>query len=131
MSITEIANQMAQVKAELEAQKKATTVLQKQFDELRKVELPEAMEEAGLERVTIKGLGTVSLRTDAYASIKAGKTPDAYQWLSENGHSALVKEYVQPSTLKAFLKEQFGNGELLPEEFFNFNPYTYASITKR
>jgi hypothetical protein len=122
---------MAEVKRNLDEQKAVCSDLQKEFDELRKVKLPEAMEEAGLEKVTVTGLGTVGLRTDAYASIKSGFQAAAYQWLADNGHEDLVKEYVQPSTLKAFLKEQHANGESLPEELFSFNPYTYASITKR
>ena len=131
MSVAAVAKDMAAKKLELDECKKVQTVLQKEFDELRKVALPDAMEDAGLESVRITGVGTVSLRTDAYASIVSGQTAAAYQWLAENGHEDLVKEYVQPSTLKAFLKEQNVNGEILPEELFKFSPYTYASITKR
>lgn len=131
MNIVEAAKAMADVKDQLTDAKKVCGILQEEFDELRKVVLPELMSESGLERVTVTGVGTVSIRFDAYASIKTGHTMEAYQWLADNGHEDLVKEYVQPSTLKAFLKEQFNNGEKLPLELFNFNPYEYATITKR
>jgi len=131
MSITDIAKRMTAVKAKLDECKRATAEMQKEFDELRKVTLPDAMESAELSKVTVVGVGTISMRTDAYASIKSGMNAEAYQWLEENGHADLVKSYVQPSTMKAFLKEQFTNGEPVPDGIFNFNPYTYATITKR
>jgi hypothetical protein len=131
MSIVDIATKMQAVKAELDELKAKTTELQKEFDELRKVKLPEAMEEAGMESARISGVGVVSLRTDAYVSIKGGKKEEAYRWLAEHGYEDLVTDYVQPSTLKAFAKEQYDQGRSLPEDLFSFNPYTYAAITKR
>ena len=50
--------------------------------------------------------------------------------MKDNGFGDLIKDFVHSSTLKAFLKEQFREGEDLPEEIFSFLPYSYVAITK-
>ena len=128
--IKAIASQMKQIKAELEDAKIVASELQKEFDHLRKVTLPEAMEEEGIESVRVSGVGTVQLRSDAYVSIRTGMKEEAYQWLEDNEYGSLIAPYVQPSTLKAFCKEQIKEGVELPDDLFSFEPYTYAVITK-
>lgn len=131
MSVAEIALKMKNVKEQLDAKKKEATELQNEFDALRKHDLPEAMEEAGIESVRVKDVGTVSLRTDAYASIKGGMKEEAYRWLTEQGYGDLIQDFVQSSTLKAFMKEQTLAGVQFPDDLFKFDPYTYVAITKR
>ena len=130
MSIKTLAEKMVAVRAKLDASKVATAELQKEFDDIRKVQLPEAMEAAGMESTRLPNIGTVSMRTDAYASIRGGQQEEANQWMRENGFGDLIKEFIHSSTLKAFLKEQFREGEHLPEEIFTFSPYSYVAITK-
>ena len=130
MSIKQLAEEMVNVRAKLDQAKAVAAELQKEFDDLRKVQLPEAMEAAGLESTRLPNIGTVSIRTDAYASIRGGQQDGAYQWMKDNGFGDLIKDFVHSSTLKAFLKEQFREGEDLPEEIFSFLPYSYVAITK-
>jgi len=130
MSIKTLAEEMVNVRAKLDQAKAVAAELQKEFDDLRKVQLPEAMEAAGMESTRLPNIGTVSIRTDAYASIRGGQQDGAYQWMKDNGFGDLIKDFVHSSTLKAFLKEQFREGEDLPEEIFSFLPYSYVAITK-
>tara|TARA_R110000803_G_scaffold80259_3_gene146027 strand:+ start:331 stop:729 length:399 start_codon:yes stop_codon:yes gene_type:complete len=130
MSIKQLAEEMVNVRAKLDQAKAVAAELQKEFDDLRKVQLPEAMEAAGMESTRLPNIGTVSIRTDAYASIRGGQQDGAYQWMKDNGFGDLIKDFVHSSTLKAFLKEQFREGEDLPEEIFSFLPYSYVAITK-
>jgi hypothetical protein len=130
MSIKSLAEKMVIVRTKLEASKSATAELQKEFDDIRKIQLPEAMEAAGMESTRLPNIGTISMRTDAYASIRGGQQDEAYEWMKNNGFGDLIKDFVHSSTLKAFLKEQFREGEQLPEDIFTFSPYSYAAITK-
>ena len=130
MSIRLLAERMVTVKSALESAKAAVAELQKEFDDIRKFQLPEAMEAEGMESTRLPDVGTVSMRTDAYASIKGGCQDEAYQWLRDNGYGDIIKDFVHSSTLKAFLKEQFREGQELPELLFSFSPYSYVAITK-
>lgn len=130
MTVTDMAKAMKLAKDQLEAAKKVQTEYQKEFDHLRLVAIPAAMDEMGVSSMKIDGVGRLTLSTDAYAGIASGKSDEAYGWLQDNGFEDLVTEYVHPSTLKAFLKEQFKAGNEFPEELFKFTPYERASITK-
>ena len=107
---------------------------EQRYDELRLRLIPDAMAEQEIRTLTVDGVGRVGLTGDLYASIintedGSGKEK-AYNWLKENGYSGLVQEYVQPSTLKATIKEGLKQGEYFPEELFKVQPFTRAAITK-
>jgi hypothetical protein len=50
--------------------------------------------------------------------------------LQEHGYDGLITEYVQPSTFKAAVKDALKQGQSFPEELFNIQPFTRASIVK-
>ena len=101
-------------------------------DFIRKEALPEKVEslEDGTNSVRIEGVGNVSIRTDIYASVAAGKQEEVKDWLDDNDGSGLITETVNSSSLKAFLKKQMLNGAALPDDLFNITPYSYTVITK-
>ena len=88
------------------------------------------MEEMGLESARIKGVGTLSLATDAYCTTPADARLDLQEWLRAHDAGDLIQETVNASTLKAFCKEQIGKGNDIPP-MVKFTPYTYAKITGR
>jgi len=98
------------------------------YEYLRKVAIPRKMEEMGIEMVRLDGIGTVSLRTDAYCTVPAQYREELHDWLRYNGHADLVTSTVNASTLKAFIKEQMMEGQEVPD-MVKFEPYTYATIT--
>jgi len=126
--INELAHRYVALKNEIDELKQRKSDLQKDFDKLRMTELPEAMADEGIESVRIAGIGRVSLRSDVYVSIPADVKYDAWDWLRDHGHENLISETVNPSTLRAFCKEQLQNGELLPDDLFRITPYTQAVI---
>jgi len=74
-------------------------------DRLRQVserELPDAMDEAGVEGFTLKDGRKVSIKVEYYASIPKDKQPLAFSWLRERGHDGLIKRNVTA---------KFGKGE--------------------
>ena len=125
-----VAEEYMDAKEDLENLKAHQSAAQKRFDEIRKVKIPALMEEMGLDGTKVTGIGRISLRQEAYASMNKERKPEAYAWLEENGHGDLIQPTVNGSTLKAFLKEQVKKGEIIPDELFNFTPYEMATITK-
>lgn len=116
-----------QRKEELDSQLKA---LNKEFDFLRITKIPAKMEEDGVDRISVAGIGRVSLTSDMHVSIKADQKEAFYDWLRDNGRGDLIQESVNASTLKATVKNMFKSGEDIPEELLNVSPFTRASITK-
>jgi hypothetical protein len=83
----------------------AEAELEKRKDELRDIQevtIPELMEELGIETFTTSNGLKVSVKEDIRASILAANKAQAFQWLRDNGHSAIIKRIV---------KVQFGMGE--------------------
>jgi len=130
LNLNELAHFMKDTKDALLEAKAKVSEIQKVFDDLRKRAIPDKMEEMGIENAKITGVGRIALRAEAYAGFAKEMKEDAIQWLEQNGHSDLVKEDVNASTLKAFLKEQIRNGEVVPDNLFKFDPYLMATITK-
>lgn len=130
MELSELAAAQLNVKLQLDEAKRVQSELQSEFDYLRKVALPNKMEEMGIDGAKITGVGRISLRQEMYAGINKEHEAEAYAWLESNGHGDLIKDYIHSSTLKAFIKEQIRSGELLPDELFKVDPFTMAVITK-
>ena len=130
LNAEQLAIHFISLKDQLADMKATTAEVQNEFDMLRKGVLPEKMEEWGFDTVNVTDVGRISLRAELYASIIKDQKEAAFAWLAENGHGALIKDTVNASSLKAFIKEQLINGEIIPEEIFSVSPYTMATITK-
>jgi len=128
--IVDYAEEYIRLRTALEEAKAIETEAQKAFDELRKHRFVELMEDVGLESMRVKGVGTVSIATDAYTSIKAENKDAAYKWLEDNGFGDIIKNNVNSSTMKALLKDLSRKGIEFPENIFSFTPYSYVKITK-
>lgn len=111
----------------LDAELKA---INKVFDFLRITRIPAEFEEKGVDNLKLAGIGRCSLTADMHVSIAAERKPEALQWFDDTGRGGLVRRDVNPSTLKAIVKECTLKGEQLPPGVFNVNPYTRASITR-
>lgn len=132
LNLRDLAAQQAGFKADVENYERLAKEAKKKFDYLRKIAIPNKMDEMGVEGINLTDIGRVSLRSDLYAGIKKDQQGRAYQWLADNGFEDLVKDYVHYSTLKAFLNERLKEGDVeLPEDIFTAEPYTYAAISKK
>ena len=128
MDLFALAAVMAQVKERLEEAKTVKTGLQKKFDHLRLIMIPNAMDEEDITNVTFEGIGRVTLTSDVYASIV--NKVDAFKWLQENNHGGLIQPTVNASSLKAMIKDGLKKAEIFPEDLFKVTPFSRASITK-
>jgi hypothetical protein len=113
--------------------------LNKEWDFLRQFAVPTACEDEGIDGMTIKNVGRLSLTGDLWANILKPKREDAYQWLRDNGHEGLITETVNAGSLKAAIKEVLKKNaretdpekvEQWPDNLFSITPFTRASITK-
>lgn len=127
--VQKIAN-MKNIKERLDFKKAELKEIQKEYDKMRLEVIPNLMDDEGIEKMSVEGVGTLYLTSDVYASIPAVTKRDAWEWLSDNGHGDLITETVNSSTLKAFVKDAISKGEELPEGLFKVTPFTRASIRK-
>lgn len=129
-SIQDLAARQRQIQEQLEIFKLVTTALNRELDTIRLNILPEKMDEEDITNITIAGVGRVVVQSDIYFSIPADSKPDAYDWLRDHGHGDLIQETVNASSGKAWAKEMFKKGEILPESLFKVVPFSRAQITR-
>lgn len=130
MTLVQLIEQMHSVQKQKEALEADLKDLNKVFDFLRITKIPAQMEEDGVDRISVAGVGRVSLTADMHVSVKAEMKEKFYEWLRDNGRGSLLQETVNPSTLKAAVKGMYKNGEEIPDDMLNVSPFTRASITK-
>lgn len=130
MSLVDLVTAMYEVQRRKETLEEHLKDVNKQFDFLRITKIPEQMQDEGIERLSVTGIGRVSLTADMHVSVKAGEKDRFFEWLRDNGRTDLIQENINPSTLKAAIKKMFANGEEVPDTMLNVSPFTRASITK-
>jgi len=129
-SVTTLVAAMYAIQQRKEKLEEDLKELNKEFDFLRITKIPGCMEEEGVQRITVAGIGRVSLTSDMHVSVKAEQRERFFEWLRDNGRGDLIQDTVNASTLKAAVKKMFANGEEIPEDLLNVSPFTRASITK-
>jgi hypothetical protein len=130
MTVVECVEAMHKVALAKEKLEEQLKVLNKEYDFLRITKVPEKMQDEGIERLTVAGVGRVSLTADMHVSVKADQRERFFEWLRDNGRSELLQETINPSTLKAAVKKMYRSGEDVPEDLLNVSPFTRASITQ-
>jgi hypothetical protein len=130
MSVVELIESMYSLQQRKEAIEDQLKAINKEYDFLRITKVPQKMEDEGIERLSVAGVGRVSLTADMHVSIKASQRERFYEWLRDNGRTDLLQETINPSTLKAAVKGMYKSGEEVPEDLLNVSPFTRASITK-
>jgi hypothetical protein len=128
-TIPELAADMAEVKAKYDEHKQIAGAYWHAYEEIRKTLLVAALEDAGMDKVRVPNVGTVTLTGDVYASIPSENKGQAFEWLIEKGYGDIITQTVNASTLKALVKEQMKQGVQFPD-LFRIEPYTYAKLGK-
>jgi hypothetical protein len=121
---------MSSIQSMKEVLEEQLKIVNKEFDFLRITKIPSKMEEDGVDRINVTGIGRVSLTADMHVSVKADQKPEFFVWLKDNGRGDLLQENINPSTLKAAVKKMFRDGEEVPDQLLNVSPFTRASITR-
>lgn len=92
--------------------------------------IPEAKREMALEWLRQNGFGDLIKRTLTlqFGMGEDERAAETAKELYEEGHNFQQKTTVLPQTLKAFVREQDRNGNLLPEELFSIHRVTVAKF---
>tara|TARA_Y100000034_G_C6908939_1_gene422720 strand:- start:3656 stop:4072 length:417 start_codon:yes stop_codon:yes gene_type:complete len=129
-SYLELATAMRDLKASIDELGKQKSALQKQYDHIAQILVPEKMEGEDIDVITVKGVGRLKVTSQLRCSVKAAHKFDLDQWLRTNGFEDLISTTVNSSTLKAFVKEQMSLGNEVPTDYLNLHAYNMTSLTK-
>jgi len=120
---------MAEYKLAKETAEHALKEINAHYDVLRFELVPEQMEEDGVEKLTLEGVGRISLTGDLNIQVLKQNRPDLFAWFKKNKLGDLIQSTVNSSTLKAWVKRRIEDGKPVPE-LIKVTPITRASITK-
>ena len=130
MKLQELARELSTLKSAKDKIEDELSAINKRIEILARQEIPEAMDEAGVQNVKFEGIGKIYLKGDVFASIPAESRDAAYEWLELTGRGSLIKPTANSSSLKAAVKEWIAQGEEIPEELIKVTPYTQAVLTR-
>lgn len=129
-SYAELAARLAELRDQISSKESEVSLLKQERDILQKKVLPEKMGADGMKNITITGVGRLSIRPDMQVSVLAENRMLLQRWLKDNGFGELVVETINSSTLKAFVKEQVGEGNDLPFDLINIHAFEQVTLTK-
>lgn len=115
-TLTDLAKELADLKArktEVEAEVKS---LNKQIIAVAVGKMPELMRDLEIPKFVVEGIGTFYLQDKLEVNVLADDREEVYAWCRENGHEALIVNYIWPGTLKAWAKDQLMEGQPLPDK---------------
>ncbi len=115
--VIELAKKLRKLKDKKSKFEEEAKTLGKQIHALEDREIPELMDENEIERLTIKGVGTLFTRSELQVGLNVADQEEGFKFLRDNGAESLIKETVHYQTLKAWSKERLENGKKLPEIF--------------
>lgn len=130
MKLQELARELSNLKTQKDRIEEELSAINKRIEILARQEIPEAMDEAGVQNVKFEGIGKIYLKGDVFASIPAESRDAAYEWLELTGRGSLIKPTVNSSSLKAAVKEWISQGDEIPEDLIKVTPYTQAVLTR-
>ena len=110
--------------------KKILTEIQKVVDKQSKVIVPEAMDDAGLDKIRVPEVATSFYPLVKYSASMLDKAA-GFQYLRDNNAEALITETVNASSLSAYLRDRLVNeGVEPPEDVFKFGIYKITGMSK-
>ena len=131
LTLVELVVAMDAVQKQKDVLEEQLKEVNKRFDFLRITKIPTRMEDEDVKNINVASIGRLNLTADMHVSIKTECKSQFYEWLRDNGRSDLLQETINPSTLKAAVKNMFKSGEIVPETLLNVSPFTRASITRK
>lgn len=161
-ALSSLVRDLRRVEKEIETAEEHLKYLKQQKHKLSVENIPQLMDEMGVERVDVDGV-TVARKMIVHASIPKDRQEEAFAWLRENnlddiikndvtcsfgkgedniagdvigllqerGFNPNTKTHVHPSTLKAFVKEQFVAGRPIDLDLFGAFITNAAEIRRK
>jgi len=150
MPYKDLAARMIELRDAAKKAEREKITLDAEHDIIRLRVVPLRFAEDGMTSMNIDGVGRLGLTKDAYCTQVKGVQEEFFQWLRDNDFGDLIKDTVNPSSLKSLVKElqtesaesvaEFSVGDddaddktkfdEITEKYVNFTPFMRASVTK-
>ena len=128
--LQEIAQVFLDLRDEYDGFKEQAAEVWAELEYVKKVIGPELMGDQTL--VKWKGFPyRIQKQSDIYAGCPNGIGDDVKDWLFGHDGEALVKDTVNSSALKAFLKKRLLAGKPIPTDLFKVDPYDFIKVVKK
>jgi len=131
-----LAEKQADAEQVLLKAQEAVEIAKKAVDQIAERELPQAMEELGMEMFQTSSGLVIKIKESIRASIPKNSKGRALQWLREHGHAALIKRCVSiefgrddDDAAKALADELLNRG-LIVEDEANVHTQTLAAFVR-
>jgi len=121
MTLVELGQAMEEVRRVLDEAKEIKTKLEKEYDFICSVKIPPALEASGLKNFRLASGKGIRVQDEVYVSLPVERFATMKIWLQERGEDAIIKESINPSTLKAFVTGRIKDGKEYPAELVNVN----------
>ena len=115
-TLTDLAKELSDLKAQKTETEAILKFLNKQIIAVAVGKMPELMRELEIPKFVVEGIGTFYIQDKLEVSVIADDRDEVYQWCRDNGHEALIVNYIWPRTLNAWAKEQLTECQPLPDK---------------
>lgn len=93
--ISALAEMMLDFEKEIEQRESALSLTKERYRIVKEETIPCAMQEIGLESITLTSGEKLTVQQEVYASIPVANRAEAYAWLDEHGFGGLIKTSIE------------------------------------
>ncbi len=115
-TLTNLAKELSELKLQKKDLEARVKTVNKQIIAVAVGKMPELMRELEIPKFVVEDVGTFYLQNQLEVSVLAEDRDEVYAWCRENGHDALIVNYIWPRTLNAWAKDQLTEGQPLPDK---------------
>lgn len=118
LTLDESVEVMNKLGDELERCREVATGLQKSYDFLRRVIVPRRFEELNLTSSKFTNINRgVRIQDELFVSVAEGQQSSVQEWFVDHGEADMIKQTINPSTLKAYVSRVLKEGGEYPSDF--------------
>ena len=93
-AITDKCNQLKSLREQIEQEEEKISLLKAKARDFEERIIPEMMQEAGVEKLSLKDGTQVEIKPFYAAKIPESRVEEAFSWLRSNGHEDLIKNTI-------------------------------------
>ena len=125
-NLESVVKELRRLKDRKEALAAEESEINKQITLIEQSKLPAMMEEAGITKFQVPGIGSVGVKNETFIYVAADNRAKLHETLRRQGNGSLITETVNHQTLQSFVKEQLAAGNSVPDEI----KLTFVKVAK-
>ena len=129
--VSKLANMQLHIEERIDLLEKELKETKAELRAVAEDQLPAAMAEHNISELKLEDGSTISVSKFYSASIPKDRQEEAFGWLVTNNLPVNTKKWVEPMTLKAFIRDQVEKGNPIPMDTFGIYIGEKAKITKQ